>query len=121
MSYYSEIHWKRWLVAFIALIFVAVSLTGIDTYREKTKTEIETYTVGCEITQMVYVEESHSKYGTAPNYKMGLRNDDFATTIDITSEQFAMFMIGEMVEVEVTIYEYSDGELKTEYHLIGFH
>jgi hypothetical protein len=49
---------------------------------------------------------------------MGVRNDDFSATIDISAEQFAKYTIGEIVEVEVTVSEHFDGRITYTYKLI---
>ena len=90
------------------LIFVTVN-----------QTEVEIYSVGCEVTQMAYAEETVSRSQSKPVYKMGVRNDDFATTLDVTSDQFAQFMIGDVVEVEVIVMENAFGELYNTYRLLG--
>ena len=83
------------------------------------QTEVEVYSVGCEVSQMAYAEEQISRSQSKPVYKMGVRNDDFATTLDITSNQFAQFAIGDIVEVEVTVMENAFGELYNTYRLLG--
>ena len=83
------------------------------------QTEVEIYSVGCEVTQMAYAEETVSRSQSRPVYKMGVRNDDFATTLDITSNQFAQFAVGDIVEVEVTVMEDAFGELYNTYKLLG--
>lgn len=105
---------------FIVFIIVMVTLFGVMIYagvHECSKTVVETYTVGCEISQLAYAEETTGRSSSRPAYKMGVRNDNFATTFDITAEQFAMYVIGDVVEVEVTVYEYKDGTIKNEYRL----
>ena len=81
--------------------------------------EVERYSVGCEVTQMAYAEESISRSHSKPVYKMGVRNDDFATTLNITGEQFAQFVVGDVVEVEVRVIEFTGGERIYEYKLLG--
>jgi hypothetical protein len=92
----------------VFLIFIGVN-----------QTEVEIYSVGCEVSQMAYAEETVSRTQSRPVYKMGVRNDDFATTLDITSDQFAQFMVGDIVEVEVTVMENAFGELYNTYKLLG--
>jgi hypothetical protein len=49
-----------------------------------------------------------------------VRNDEFATTLVITNEQFARYTVGEIVEVEVTVWERNNnGEISYTYKLIG--
>lgn len=81
--------------------------------------EVERYSVGCEVSQMAYAEESISRSDSKPVYKMGVRNDDFATTLDVTGEQFAQFVVGDVVEVEVRVVELFGGERIREYKLLG--
>ena len=83
------------------------------------QTEIEIYSVGCEVSQMAYAEETVSRRQSRPVYKMGVRCDDFATTLEITSNQFAQFAVGEIVEVEVTVMENAFGGLYNTYKLLG--
>lgn len=81
--------------------------------------EIESYSVGCEVSQMEY-EETKTFFSTKPHYKMGVRNDDFATTLDITADQFAEFIVGDIVEVEVRVYEDTHSKERwCEYVLLG--
>ena len=80
---------------------------------------VEVYFVGCEVSQLAYAEETVSRSSCRPVYKMGVRCDDFATTLDISSNQFAQFVIGEIVEVEVTEIELVDGSITYEYRLLG--
>lgn len=107
-------------VLLIIFLVIIVALFGLMIYagvHECSKTVVETYTVGCEISQLAYAEETTGRSSSRPAYKMGVRNDDFATTLDITAEQFAMYVIGDVVEVEVTVYEYIDGTTTNEYRL----
>ena len=83
------------------------------------QTEVEVYSVGCEVTQMAYAEETVSRTQSRPVYKMGVRNDDFAVTLDISSNQFAQFAVGDIVEVEVTVMEDAFGGLHNTYKLLG--
>ena len=80
---------------------------------------VEVYSVGCEVSQMAYAEEAVSRSSTRPVYKMGVRCDDFATTLDINSTQFAQFVIGDIVEIEVTEIELVDGSITYQYRLLG--
>ena len=92
----------------VFLIFIGVN-----------QTEVEIYSVGCEVSQMAYAEETISRVKSKPVYKMGVRCDDFATTLEVTSNQFAQFMVGDIVEVEVTVMENAFGELYNTYKLLG--
>lgn len=109
------------ILIMVLMILLIVALVGgliVGTAYECSATEVETYTVGCEVSQMAYAEEAVSRSSSRPSYKMGVRNDDFATTFDISAEEFAKYAIGDVVEVEVAVYEYMDGTLRNEYKLI---
>ena len=84
----------------VVMILVVVFLIGFLIWMGTGWTEIEVYSVGCEVSQMAYAEEAVSRSQTKPVYKMGVRNDEFATTLDINSNQFAQFMVGDVVEVD---------------------
>jgi hypothetical protein len=95
-----------------------VGFAGFTIFNEVTKTEVETYTVGCEVTKTAYAEEATGTRTSRPNYMMGVRCDDFATTFEITEEQFAKYTEKDIVEIEVTVWEYSDGTMKNTYKII---
>lgn len=105
--------------AMIILIILVIGGLAIGVFATMTRVEVEVYTVGAEVSQMAYAEEAVSRSQSRPVYKMGVRNDEFAHTFDITDTQFAKYAVGDVVEVEVTIWEYFDGELMYEYKLIG--
>ena len=103
----------------IILIVLVIGGLAIGMFATMTRVEVEVYTVGAEVSQMAYAEEAVSRSQSRPVYKMGVRNDEFAYTFDITDTQFAKYAVGDVVEVEVTIWEYFDGEFVYEYKLIG--
>ena len=103
----------------IILIVLVIGGLVVGVFATMTRVEVEVYTVGAEVSQMAYAEEAVSRSQSRPAYKMGVRNDEFAYTFDITDTQFAKYAVGDVVEVEVTIWEYFDGELSCEYKLIG--
>ena len=80
---------------------------------------VQTYSIGCEVSQLAYAEETVGRSSSRPVYKMGVRCDDFATTLNITSSQFAQFMVGDIVEIEVTEIETVHGDIVYEYKLLG--
>lgn len=109
-------------VVIILLLVFALFLLGVAgfaIFNEATKTEVETYTVGCEVTKTAYAEETTGRSSSRPNFVMGVRCDDFSTTFEITNEQFAKYTEKDIVEVEVTVWEYSDGTMKNTYKLVG--
>ena len=103
----------------IAMCILVVGLLVFLIFISVNQTEIEIYSVGCEVSQMAYAEETVSRVKSKPVYKMGVRCDDFATTLEVTSNQFAQFMVGDIVEVEVTVMENAFGELYNTYKLLG--
>ena len=103
----------------IILIVLVIGGLAVGVFATMTRVEVEVYTVGAEVSQMAYAEEAVSRSQSRPVYKMGVRNDEFAHTFDITDTQFAKYAVGDVVEVEVTIWEYFDGEFVYEYKLIG--
>jgi hypothetical protein len=102
-----------------AMCLLVIGLLCFMIFVTVNQTEVEIYSVGCEVTQMAYAEETVSRSQSRPVYKMGVRNDDFATTLDVTSNQFAQFKVGDIVEVEVTVMENAFGELYNTYRLLG--
>ena len=82
--------------------------------------EVEVFSVGCEVSQMVYAEEATGRSTSRPVYKMGVRNDEFAAVLDITDTQFAKYVVGDIVEVEVRVYESGLGTLNYEHKLLGY-
>ena len=103
----------------IILIVLVIGGLAVGVFATMTRVEVEVYTVGAEVSQMAYAEEAVSRSQSSPEYKMGVRNDEFAHTFDITDTQIAKYAVGDVVEVEVTIWEYFDGEFVYEYKLIG--
>ena len=103
----------------IAMCILVVGLLVFLIFIGVNQTEIEIYSVGCEVSQMAYAEETISRVKSKPVYKMGVRCDDFATTLQVTSNQFAQFMVGDIEEVEVTVMENAFGELYNTYKLLG--
>ena len=106
-------------VFMIVICILVVGLLVFGVYIENNQTEVEIYSVGCEVSQMAYAEETVNRTQSRPVYKMGVRNDDFAVTLDVTSDQFAQFMVGDIVEVEVTVMENAFGGLYNTYKLLG--
>jgi hypothetical protein len=109
-----------WFDVFMTVMCILlVGLICFMIFVSVNQTEVEIYSVGCEVSQMAYAEETVSRTQSKPVYKMGVRNDDFAVTLDITSNQFAQFAVGDIVEVEVTVMENAFGELYNTYKLLG--
>ena len=103
----------------IVMCILVVGLVVFLIFIGVNQTEVEIYSVGCEVSQMAYAEETVSRVKSKPVYKMGVRCDDFATTLDVTSNQFAQFAVGDIVEIEVTVMENAFGGLYNTYKLLG--
>lgn len=98
-----------WAALFLALWFIFALGFIAAYYGGLGDVEVETYTVGCEITNITL-------------HSMGVRNDDFAVILSIDAEQFVQYMPGEIVEVEVTLWENTiTGKIFNTYRLIGPH
>lgn len=114
--------WFKTIVSTIMVIGMCAVLSFLiwAFIAEMSMYEVETYSVGCEVSQMAYAEEQVNWSETRPAYKMGVRCDDFSTVFEITAEQFAQYTVGEIVEVEVTI-KASDlmDRQRQEYKLLG--
>lgn len=106
------------VIAIAAIGFCGMALTAICYDTAKTE-EVEVFSVGCEVSQMVYAEETVNRSTSRPVYKMGVRNDEFAVVLDITDTQFAKYVVGDIVEVEVRVYESGLGAITYEYKLLG--
>ena len=102
----------------ITTIGFCVVAFGAMCYDTAKTEEVEVFSVGCEVSQMVYAEVSRST--SRPVYKMGVRNDEFAVVLDITDAQFAKYVVGDIVEVEVRVYESGLGTFTYEYKLLGY-
>ena len=100
------------IFAFFVLVFIGICYDEL-----KTET-VETYIVGCEVSQMAYAEEATGRSTTRPIYKMGVRNNDFAVTLEINDRQFAQYIVGDVVDIEVTVIETGMGAVKYEYKII---
>lgn len=101
----------------VALLGILIFFGGYAIYDSCTKVEVETYIVGCEISQLAYAEETTGRSSSRPNFVMGVRNDDFATTFEISSDTFARYVVGDVVDVLVTVWEHHDGTITYTYQL----
>lgn len=107
------------ITAFIAIIAITlIGGMGYMGYYNHSKTEVESYIVGCEISHLSYSEQQISRSQSIPTYKMAVRNDDFAVTLDISATQYAKYDEDEIVDIEVRVFEYLDGYTETTYNLI---
>lgn len=115
---------KRILFIILALLIVGL-FVGLLIYAvmqmnlEYSKTEVDSYIEVFEISQLAYSEEQFSETTSSPVYRAGIRNENTAVTIRISSEDFARYTVGEIVTVKVTVYGYSDGSQGKEYTILG--
>lgn len=68
--------------------------------------QVETYTVGCEVSGIYYTGKYHD------NAKLRVRCDEFSTVIDISNAQAAKYVEGDIVVVEVEVRDGWGGEYK---------
>lgn len=73
--------------------------------------QVETYTVGCEVSGIHYTGKYHD------DAKLRVRCDEFSTVIDISNAQAAKYVEGDIVVVEVEVRDGWSGEYKV-YNLI---
>jgi hypothetical protein len=106
-------------IILVLIIMAVIAFAVFAIYCVEGAEVVEVYSVGCEVSQLAYAEETVSRSSSRPVYKMGVRCDDFATTLDISSNQFAQFVIGDIVEIEVTEIETVDGGIIYRYRLLG--
>lgn len=91
----------------LAIIFSAATLE-----------EIETYTVGAEISHMDYSAYHVKNSGARTKYIIAVRNDEFATVFEVSGSEYAEKSVGDIVEVEVRATADLFGEY-TEYNYLG--
>ena len=108
------------VIAITTIGFCVVAFGAMCFDYAKTE-EVEVFSIGCEVSQMVYAEETVNRSTSRPVYKMGVRNNEFAVVLDITGAQFAKYVVGDIVEIEVRVYESGLGTLTYEYKLLGYY
>lgn len=90
------------MVATLILSLVIMVLIAVGTVvKEITKEEIESYTVGAEVSHTDYTQYYSKHHGTRTDYIIAVRNDDFATVFNVSAETYAKYAVGDVVEVEV--------------------
>lgn len=112
---FAEIVFDTIVTLFVLFCVVVLVLLLADV---ATSTEVESYIVDCEVTQLAYAEKSVSRSDSCAVYKMGLRNDDFAITLEISDSDFARYVVGDVVEIEVVVLKSCFGVERKEYKLI---
>lgn len=83
----------------LAMTIMMVAVTGVGVVVADThKTEVETYTVGCEVAMIDYDEKMKE-------CRFVVRNDDFVEVVTVDSDTFDEYKEGDIVEVEVRVME----------------
>lgn len=88
---------KKLMALAITMMMVVVVLVGL-VVADTQKTEVETYTVGCEVAFKEYNEKMRECY-------LFVRNDDFMDMVMVDSDTFDEYKEGDIVEVEVRVME----------------
>lgn len=104
------------VMAIICFSFLGIVLALI--LSTSTSEEIETYTVGAEISHMDYSTYYVKNSGARTKYIIAVRNDEFATVFEVSGSEYAKKSVGDIVEVEVEITADLFGEY-TEYNYLG--
>lgn len=85
----------------VFLIGLSVWLVYFEIVRKVTTYEVESYTVGAEVTHSDYTSYYQKREGTITKYVLAVRNDNFSTVFNVSAETYAKYAVGDMVEVEV--------------------
>lgn len=75
--------------------------------------EVDRYETEAEI---VHIDFAYAQY--SPRYTMAVANDEVATTISITPEQYAKYKEGDIVTIEVITLKDIFGDVRNRYKLI---
>ena len=99
----------------ITVFFILASIYAVAFFLDSVfPREVESYTEGFEISHME-ISKTHRGMG-----HISVRNDNHATTFLVDLDEYAKYVEGEVVEVEVTECEYRmDKGGATDYTLIG--
>lgn len=111
-----EIYFINIVMAIICFSFLGIVLALI--LSTSTSEEIETYTVGAEISHMDYSTYYVKNSGARTKYIIAVRNDEFATVFEVSGSEYAKKSVGDIVEIEVEITADLFGEY-TEYNYLG--
>ena len=85
----------------VFLIGLLVLLAYFEIVKKVTTYEVESYTVGAEVSQSDYTSYYQKREGTITKYILAVRNDDFSTVFNVSAETYAKYAVGDVVEVEV--------------------
>lgn len=85
----------------VFLIGLSVWLVYFEIVRKVTTYEVESYTVGAEVTHSDYTSYYQKREGTITKYVLAVRNDNFSTVFNVSAETYAKYAVSDVVEVEV--------------------
>lgn len=104
----------RFLAAFYAVaIIVLVVFVGFGFADLMMVEEVETYSTGFEISHME-LSQRNSDIGF-----ISVRNDEESATLTVDRDVYAGYTVGEVVEVETVVMEYTlSGDTYTEHRLV---
>lgn len=105
-----------WIMIVACLALCAFLIWGCIA---STETEVETYTVGMEV-----IEKDFSSYykkfeGVKTEYIINARGSGEAFVMSVSSNVYAQYAVGDVVEVEVRVMENRIGIFRKEFKILG--
>ena len=98
---------------YIAVMVVLVVFAGFGIADLMMVEEVETYSAGYEISHME-LSQRNSDIGF-----ISVRNDEESATLTVDKDVYAGYTVGEVVEVETVVIEYTlSGDTYTEHRLV---
>ena len=117
---------KKLLLVMVAVIMIGCVLVGcgqtseLQSIKDVELIEVERFSVGAEISHLDRVTYHNANtVETKTQYFVSVRNDDFSAEFEITSEQYANRVVGDIVEIEVTVWENEQGEISYTHKYLG--
>lgn len=84
-----------------------------------TETEVETYTVGMEIIEKDFSSYYQKFEGVKTEYIINARGSGEAFVENVSSNVYAQYAVGDVVEVEVRVMENRVGTFRKEFKILG--
>lgn len=84
-----------------------------------TETEVETYTVGMEIIEKDFSSYYQKFEGVKTEYIINARGSGEAFVENVSSNVYAQYAVGDVVEVEVRVMENRVGSFRKEFKILG--
>ena len=84
-----------------------------------TETEVETYTVGMEIIEKDFSSYYKKYEGVKTEYIINARGSGEAFVESVSSNVYAQYAVGDVVEVEVRVMENRVGTFRKEFKILG--